>query len=764
MDPEIQFQSQPNKQQHFFEEDKNENILYKQKLNDYNFIQIPPNFEEAEKHAFARRATAPLNLQPFDSNNMESSGAKVHRECPCCSYNIDRKELSLFCDTYDLRFLGSGFPLFYNYIIWCIYLCLAYLFVCGGQELYSNYQGNYCQAGGETYQPEACRNSLFNLLSIANKKHDDQAIEFSNDLNTIMLVVLMIMMLLFRRSQNKLTEDIDKDLVTPSDYTVHVSNIPLHQKELKDLFRKNGYNPVDITLVYDSGYVSTLQKNLDSTLEKYQELLGNYGLNNLHDPKRPIEIKDSQIEIKQNLMRQGLLIREIIRNPEFFSGQAFISFDTEQDKARCIENNPLGFCDQIKYFKNELQKPITDSSRSPNEIYWNDNKLVIQEAWEPQDVNWEGIHTSEKDRFIGKIKGYIIGMGIIILCGAAVLALSVYQMYHLDDVAENGDITPQESLQIQLLSVGVSCLINGLNMGVQMVLPYIVSLESPDSRSQYNASYAVKFSFLSFVNSALLTLLITVYFTKNYYGRGGFIYTQTIVFLQNIIMTPMMNVLNTDWIQKRYEIRTLKKEVEEGQCTLTQQQLNQALEENQYNQAERYSDILNTMWLTFFYAPCIPLGIICTIVNLILVYWTDKLNLVKMCSVKEHLSHKVSQEMIELMEYIIILYCIGNYVFEMQITGYHDTQSLVMLGIGLIYTFAPMQWVSDKLFSSKDNNETMTYTEAVAYNKFEIDYNQANPLHSQFIKAYQAYQKYKEFQNDEINAFEELEVYKKSQI
>lgn len=62
-------------------------------------------------------------------------------------------------------------------------------------------------------------------------------------------------------------------------------------------------------------------------------------------------------------------------------------------------------------------------------------------------------------------------------------------------------------------------------MLVETALPYVVELESPPSRSLYNASFASKYAIMSFLNSAVLTLLITIFFTHNYYGRGGFIYT-----------------------------------------------------------------------------------------------------------------------------------------------------------------------------------------------------------------------------------------------
>lgn len=72
----------------------------------------------------------------------------------------------------DLKFLGSGFPLFYNYILWCIYLLVTYLVTAGGQELYSNYTGNFCSDSGLVRTKGACRKNFINQFSMANKKND----------------------------------------------------------------------------------------------------------------------------------------------------------------------------------------------------------------------------------------------------------------------------------------------------------------------------------------------------------------------------------------------------------------------------------------------------------------------------------------------------------------------------------------------------------------------------------------------------------------
>jgi len=53
------------------------------------------------------------------------------------------------------------------------------------------------------------------------------------------------------------------------------------------------------------------------------------------------------------------------------------------------------------------------------------------------------------------------------------------------------------------------------------------------------------------------------------------------------------------------------------------------MEDPDYMQGKRYADIMKTMWFTFFFAPCIPLGNFFSMFNLIIYYYIDKFNLFK---------------------------------------------------------------------------------------------------------------------------------------
>ena len=92
--------------------------------------------------------------------------------------------------------------------------------------------------------------------------------------------------------------------------------------------------------------------------------------------------------------------------------------------------------------------------------------------------------------------------------------------------------------------------------------------------------------------------------------------------------------------------------------------MNVAFEYPEYSISDKYSDIMNTMWVTFLYAPLIPIVLPFSLVYIILTYYIEKYTIMRRSTVKDVLSRNISIEMTEYLELIIIFYSIGNFLFE----------------------------------------------------------------------------------------------------
>lgn len=66
------------------------------------------------------------------------------------------------------------------------------------------------------------------------------------------------------------------------------------------------------------------------------------------------------------------------------------------------------------------------------------------------------------------------------------------------------------------------------------------------------------------------------------------------------------------------------------------------------------------MYLVSFYAAILPTFLLWGMLSLFLTYWIDKYNILRRRSVLDSLSTELAIEMIEMLEYCIILYTLGN--------------------------------------------------------------------------------------------------------
>ena len=82
-----------------------------------------------------------------------------------------------------------------------------------------------------------------------------------------------------------------------------------------------------------------------------------------------------------------------------------------------------------------------------------------------------------------------------------------------------------------------------------------------------------------------------------------------------------------------------------------------------YSMGKRYADIMKTMWFTFFFSPALPLGTLFSAVGLIFYYYIDKYNLIFRRTVKENIGKKLTDEMIELLNYCIVFHSFGFFFF-----------------------------------------------------------------------------------------------------
>jgi len=92
------------------------------KLNEI-LTRIPPNWEECIAHQSA--------------NNIGDE-VDISESCPCCNRKIERKQLSIGFTPKDISFLGAGYPLYFVYLKYCVFILLLTFMTSGAFNLLSN--------------------------------------------------------------------------------------------------------------------------------------------------------------------------------------------------------------------------------------------------------------------------------------------------------------------------------------------------------------------------------------------------------------------------------------------------------------------------------------------------------------------------------------------------------------------------------------------------------------------------------------------------
>lgn len=97
-------------------------------------------------------------------------------------------------------------------------------------------------------------------------------------------------------------------------------------------------------------------------------------------------------------------------------------------------------------------------------------------------------------------------------------------------------------------------------------------------------------------------------------------------------------------------------------------------------------------------------------VGIVCMYWIHKYNLLYRSVVKVSQSAELSLEMTELLEYVLIIYTLSNFIFSYEITKIVDYLALIGVFIGIANAFLPMQQINLAIFPPRpDSNEPLTY-------------------------------------------------------
>lgn len=196
---------------------------------------FPPDIFICEQHAKARRVSFPKHIL----DKMEGKPLGTHEDavdvCDCCGYPIENQLIPLSISPKDLVFLGPGFPLFFNFMKYGIGVLLIILMIAGLYNFVTNVESTDCNSELEILGKK-CEPDYFTQTSLLNKAFHRGFIRAQEVLNLLSVLLTIIFMQVHRYKQRKLAFECDLNIITASDYTLQIDNLPknLNEHALKE--------------------------------------------------------------------------------------------------------------------------------------------------------------------------------------------------------------------------------------------------------------------------------------------------------------------------------------------------------------------------------------------------------------------------------------------------------------------------------------------------------------------------------------------------
>jgi hypothetical protein len=339
--------------------------------------------------------------------------------------------------------LGAGFPLYYHFKTFTIIIYFIMMIVVSIAGLSINTDAKrskeWLDAGEDS---TFVADMSIGAHGSASKNYEKEEVIWQQALNLIMIIVIIIGSIVLRQIQNKLIGEIDEKNVTPADFGVMVTHLPLNktQEEVKEWLR-GFYTDLDVVYVnycYDIKEIVrivrklTRLQQLKSFLQAYKnKKLKQEGVNEAEAEAREIDLHPPDEKycccFTRKFPNLNVLEAAIVKTEEeldkikkdmdvntekdLYCGTAFVILNKQSHSQRLIRLFQVPLVWRAFYFL------IYDIFRCRNSKidnrYWEGRRVIVERAAEPTDIYWENLSVSTLERVKKTFYTYLMAFGCL---------------------------------------------------------------------------------------------------------------------------------------------------------------------------------------------------------------------------------------------------------------------------------------------------------------------------------------------------------------
>lgn len=397
-------------------------------------------------------------------------------------------------------------------------------------------------------------------------------------LHSVVILLFLLDLLVFRHFLNKRGEEIDFDAIRPSHFTVWLKDLnkDFDVTELGEFMKANGRGgtPAEIhtiNIVYDiGGFVAA--SRLDAQLKARQLYLQEYRNYTGREPTtcccRSVDTEslDRQINQIQEILRtQQEAFKDGIKNLQI--GQAFITFKRQTDaRAVAMNWNRSG----LSIFFHWLCRCCFSRP-----VHFQNSYFFARLAPEPSDILWENLNVSWVFRFYRRILTWFVMIFTIIASFAICMLLKDLQKRWLEAH------TDTDYYQFKLFSVLLSLAIVFINQVLCIFARFLTGQEKHQTWTHYHLSLCFKLCIFQVVNTTVLLIVINAVSIENWdtsftwWTPSGLVNDVLNLMYTECTVGPITYLLAPGQLWKRVQRWRLERRERAGLITITQNEANE---------------------------------------------------------------------------------------------------------------------------------------------------------------------------------------------
>ena len=356
------------------------------------------------------------------------------------------------------------------------------------------------------------------------------------------------------------------------------------------------------------------------------------------------------------------------------------------------------------------------TQRKKKKIFLKKN-IVIEPAPEPEEIQFENLEITSYERFFRTLLIYLISIVIIVICFFLISRLNLIQK-EIKDKEDSYNIFVK-----YFVSFIITIVISIMDEIFKNILEILTKMEKHITITNYYLSVSIKLTIFTFITSSILPLV------SNYINNKGdynlLVANMLILFLSNSFITPIMWTLNFKYFLKKFLQFIIERK---NNHYYTQIELNNLYELPNMNISYKYSYLAKSLLMSFLYIPIFPLGIIISLLGLILGYFLEKYNFIKMYKRPEMLNSNLCEFYSNYFIINFFMLGLGDYIFletkeNNNTWKYVNTHVFVLLMIIPYNQIFAFDFIGIKEYQLKN---AKNYEDE--YFNFYNDYERSNPM------------------------------------